>query len=461
MTIGLLLATMFVITSLFIQPAAATEAIPEPSDIINISVDEAYAMIESNDLDNLVIIDVRPSCEYGIGHLYNSISLPYEEMELGINELQIAEDYPIIVYCKSGYTSQLASELLASLGFSMIYNMEGGIIAWMEAGYQIYTTYHHATVDVIHGKLVFQIEPLLLYQAGVVPCTQCQQDQDGEYSPATNIQSTVLEQDDYHIVYLVTYDVDGVEYSYTVTNTLLWDYNKNQGNVHRTASLASVEIAGEASYQKFFTLAYYAECEEYNFTTYTYIRPSDQESYDTAFTIVDYEPADKSGDISLELVDFNTSITLSEHYRILGKVAAKIGKEYQKSGDESLTVFAQRYKSIEQETKYLSKLVKKQIPEYDKEILTSSAIIMDQDWLLCLGNILACLAAILTTPEVLAACPLCLQVVTCIPACAAVFTVWWCIGCIAAGFIGCLICAGGIAALAISCYEAGHCLGLW
>jgi len=87
--------------------------------------------------------------------------------------------------------------------------------------------------------------------------------------------------------------------------------------------------------------------------------------------------------------------------------------------------------------------------------------LVKEDWLLCLGNILACLGAIAASPEIIAACPLCAQVVTCIPACATIFSVWWCIGCIAAGFIGCLVCAGGIAGLAISCYEAGRCLGIW
>jgi len=51
---------------------------------------------------------------------------------------------------------------------------------------------------------------------------------------------------------------------------------------------------------------------------------------------MNYAPAGKSGLTSLESVEFNSSVTLSQQYAILGKVAKEMGKIYEKSGDETL-----------------------------------------------------------------------------------------------------------------------------
>ena len=83
-------------------------------------------------------------------------------------------------------------------------------------------------------------------------------------------------------------------------------------------------------------------------------------------------PAGKSELVSLELVEFNSSVTLSQLYAVLGKVAKEVGKVYEKSGDEKLKQLAEGYYTMENENKYLSKLVEKQLAEYNKKILRSS-----------------------------------------------------------------------------------------
>jgi len=83
-------------------------------------------------------------------------------------------------------------------------------------------------------------------------------------------------------------------------------------------------------------------------------------------------PAGKSELVSLELVEFNSSVTLSQLYAVLGKVAKEVGKVYEKSGDETLAQLAQGYYTMEEEAKGLSKLVEKQLQEYNKKILRSS-----------------------------------------------------------------------------------------
>ena len=105
-------------------------------DYEDISVEVAYNMINDTvSFPNLIILDVRDQDEYDSGHLNNSILIPLGELESRLNEITQYNNTEIIVHCASGGRSQTASGILASNGFSKIYNMLGGITAWINAGY--------------------------------------------------------------------------------------------------------------------------------------------------------------------------------------------------------------------------------------------------------------------------------------------------------------------------------------
>jgi len=84
---------------------------------------------------------------------------------------------------------------------------------------------------------------------------------------------------------------------------------------------------------------------------------------------------------TFERIEFNSIFKLSEMYNILGKVARKIGKIYDKSykisEDKSIAQLAQNYFIMEDEIRILSILVKQQLPEYDLQIIESSAKLLD------------------------------------------------------------------------------------
>ena len=87
---------------------------------------------------NLLILDVREQSEYDENHLYNATLIPRLQIDSRINELMPYNDTEIIVYCASGSRSASASLNLASnYNFTKIFNMDGGITAWIEAGYPV------------------------------------------------------------------------------------------------------------------------------------------------------------------------------------------------------------------------------------------------------------------------------------------------------------------------------------
>ena len=76
-----------------------------------------------------IIIDARTEEEFAEGHIENAILIPeYEIAGRAEKELPDKEQL-ILVYCRSGRRSKIASEELVNLGYTNV-NEFGGIIDW-------------------------------------------------------------------------------------------------------------------------------------------------------------------------------------------------------------------------------------------------------------------------------------------------------------------------------------------
>ena len=135
-----------------------TPSTPNPPSITykNITVDEAQQLIQEN--SNLIILDVRTQQEYDSGHIPNAVLISVEGLADTLGELDKTK--PILVYCQSGVRSAQAGQILADNGFSEVYNLEGGIIAWQEAGAAV----NHLPI----------IESLTASEDHVAPASSCQ-----------------------------------------------------------------------------------------------------------------------------------------------------------------------------------------------------------------------------------------------------------------------------------------------
>ena len=111
---------------------------PKVERAINITAQEAYALIQNNkDGQNFMILDVRTPEEIANGYIENSISIDYysETFLEQIDELDKNKTY--LVYCKVGGRSGMAMDLMGELGFQKIYNMLGGFDQWEAEGLPI------------------------------------------------------------------------------------------------------------------------------------------------------------------------------------------------------------------------------------------------------------------------------------------------------------------------------------
>ena len=76
-----------------------------------------------------IILDTREQDEFDEGHIPGAIQIPYTEIENKAIELMPDKDKLILVYCRSGRRSKIASESLAKLGYTNVKEF-GGIIDW-------------------------------------------------------------------------------------------------------------------------------------------------------------------------------------------------------------------------------------------------------------------------------------------------------------------------------------------
>ena len=92
-----------------------------------ISQEEAKRLMDTE--TGGVILDVRSKEEYVEGHINGAICIPVETInDTVINQLP-DKNQMILVYCRSGYRSAMAAEILAKLGYTDIREF-GGIMNW-------------------------------------------------------------------------------------------------------------------------------------------------------------------------------------------------------------------------------------------------------------------------------------------------------------------------------------------
>ncbi|RLA96350.1 MAG: rhodanese-like domain-containing protein [Deltaproteobacteria bacterium] len=103
--------------------------------ITEITVAEAKAKIESG--QPVVVLDVREPKEYKRGHLPKAVNLPRGLLEFKVTKVIPDKNAYVIVYCKSGGRSALATLTLKRMGYKNAVSMAGGWKAWVKAGYPV------------------------------------------------------------------------------------------------------------------------------------------------------------------------------------------------------------------------------------------------------------------------------------------------------------------------------------
>ena len=93
----------------------------EATGVTIITGDQAVQMRASDPA--LILLDVRNQDEYDRGHIPGSILIPVDQLEQSLSKLP-DRSATIIVYCRSGRRSATACGILASAGYTQLYDMQ-------------------------------------------------------------------------------------------------------------------------------------------------------------------------------------------------------------------------------------------------------------------------------------------------------------------------------------------------
>lgn len=100
----------------------------------SISAEELRKTLDED--QNLILVDCREQDEWDAGHIPQARLIPLSQFEQRHKELE-DKSSRIILQCRSGKRSMDAALFLEEQGYSDLTNLTGGILDWMQMGFEV------------------------------------------------------------------------------------------------------------------------------------------------------------------------------------------------------------------------------------------------------------------------------------------------------------------------------------
>ncbi len=115
-------------------PAATSEVVGKKISVsggeyTDVSVAELQTMLENKDF---TFVNTHIPFEGDIPN--TDLTIPFDEIDQNLDQLPADKDAKIVLYCRSDRMSGIAAETLVELGYTNIWNLDGGFNDWEAAG---------------------------------------------------------------------------------------------------------------------------------------------------------------------------------------------------------------------------------------------------------------------------------------------------------------------------------------
>jgi phage shock protein E len=111
-----------------------TQAVPvgDGGSYTDVSATGLEAMLEAKDFP---LVNVHVPYEREIEG--TDLFIPFDKIEQNLDQLPAGKGSRVVLYCRSGSMSAIAARTLVQLGYTDVWNLDGGMIAWEQAGYPL------------------------------------------------------------------------------------------------------------------------------------------------------------------------------------------------------------------------------------------------------------------------------------------------------------------------------------
>ena len=97
--------------------------------------------------EKILLIDVRTEGEFLAGHLNKAMWIPRGKLECSLLKITTDPKVKIVLYCRTGTRSCMATKSLQDMGYKNVFDLTGGFAAWTDEGYSIFN--RHGELKVI------------------------------------------------------------------------------------------------------------------------------------------------------------------------------------------------------------------------------------------------------------------------------------------------------------------------
>lgn len=127
---------LLVLASTVLAACGGAATATESATFETVSPHQAASLLESGP-EGLVVLDIRTPEEVAAGKIEGATSIDFYEPDFATQLDGLDKDIPYLVYCRSGNRTGEAVGIMRDLGFTNVYEIEGGILNWYESGFPV------------------------------------------------------------------------------------------------------------------------------------------------------------------------------------------------------------------------------------------------------------------------------------------------------------------------------------